>query len=262
MSTNASRTRTLLRYADIALDVIAEGEGPAIVLLPSLGRDSEDFDEVAAGLAQRGHKVLRPQPRGILGSTGPLEGISLHDFARDIALVITRLGQGRAVVAGHAYGNWIARMTAADHPALVRGVVLLAAAAKTSPPHLRAVIAASGDAKLPEAERLAALQTGFFAPGKDPRVWLGGWHPQVKAVQRDAAAAVKQSDWWGAGSAPILEIQAEFDPFKPPSMQGELKAELGDRVTVVMIKDASHALIPEQPAAVIAELCRWIGQLP
>ena len=55
--------------------------------------------------------------------------ITLHDFARDIAEVVKKLGGGKAVVVGHAFGNWVARMTAADHPDLVRGVVIAAAAA-------------------------------------------------------------------------------------------------------------------------------------
>src|SRR5262245_38982378 len=45
----AERTREIVRQGDVAIDVIAEGTGPPIVLLPSRGRDSEDYDEVAAG---------------------------------------------------------------------------------------------------------------------------------------------------------------------------------------------------------------------
>lgn len=44
----------------------------------------------------------------IVEGRGPLSGISLHDLARDIAEVIAALGGGRAVVVGHAYGNWVA----------------------------------------------------------------------------------------------------------------------------------------------------------
>ena len=73
-------------------------------------------DEVAAGLAKEGFRVLRPQPRGMLGSKGPLKDITLHDLARDIAEVIARENAGPAVIVGHAYGNWVARMTAVDHP--------------------------------------------------------------------------------------------------------------------------------------------------
>src|SRR5215510_14050258 len=99
------RTRELVRSADGEIDVIVEGAGPLILLLPSRGRDSEDYDEVAHGLAQSGFRVLRPQPRGIGKSTGPLQGLTLHDFARDVAAVISHYG-GPAVIVGHAYGNW------------------------------------------------------------------------------------------------------------------------------------------------------------
>ena len=256
------RSRELVVHGDVRLDVIVEGDGPAIVMLPSLGRDSEDFDVVAAGLVAEGFRVLRPQPRGILGSTGPLEGVTLHDLAGDIAEVIRHLTDGQAVVAGHAYGNWIARMTAADHPARVRGVILVAAAAKNAPAYLGDVVSRAGDHALPEDVRLAALRTGFFAAGHDPRVWLQGWHPAAKALQRAAAAAVPRELWWSAGTAPILDLQAEHDPFKPANARDELRAAFGERVTVRLIPDASHALIPEQPAAVVREIARWMRGLP
>src|SRR2546421_10115148 len=101
----AEHVRELVTYGDVEIDVIVEGNGPAIVLLPSLARDSEDYDEVASGLAAAGYRVLRPQPRGIGRSRGPMKNISLHDFAGDVAEVITRLGAGRAVLIGHAYSN-------------------------------------------------------------------------------------------------------------------------------------------------------------
>ena len=256
------RTRELVRHADVAIEVIVEGQGPAIVLLPSLARDSEDYDAVAEGLAAAGYRALRPQPRGIGKSTGPLTGISLHDFARDIAEVIETLGGGRAVIAGHAYGNWIARMTAVDHPALVRGVVVLAAAAKQFPPELLTAINIAGNPALPDEQRLEALRFAFFAPGNDPKGWLDGWHPQLREPQRGAAAAVKQSDWWSAGVAPLLDLQAAFDPFKPPEKRNEMKDEFGDRVTIAVVPGASHALIPEQPKAVVEALVAWVKTLP
>src|SRR6476619_4814424 len=84
IATAQERTRSLVTYGDVTIDLIVEGRGPLIVLLPSRGRDSEDYDEVAEGLAKEGFRVLRPQPRGIGASKGPMTGITLHDFARDI----------------------------------------------------------------------------------------------------------------------------------------------------------------------------------
>jgi pimeloyl-ACP methyl ester carboxylesterase len=256
------RTRVLVRYGDIAIDTIVDGSGPAVVLLPSLARDSEDYDAVAEGLASQGFRVLRPQPRGIGHSRGPLDHITLHDFANDVAEVVRRLGDGRAVIVGHAYGNWVARMTAADHPGLVRGVAIAAAAARQYDPKLSLEIDKAGDASLPDSVRLAALRAAFFAPGNDPAVWLAGWHPQIRQAQRAAAAAVPQADWWAGGRAPLLDLQAEQDPFKTPDKRSEMKNEFGDRVTIVVIPGASHALFPEQPRAVVDALSRWIRQLP
>ena len=258
----AEGTRAIVRYGDITIETIVDGKGPAVVLLPSLARDSEDYDAVAGGLAGRGLRVLRPQPRGVGKSTGPLGNITLHDLARDVAEVIRQLGDGRAVVVGHAYGNWVARMTAVDHPRLVRGVVIAAAASKEYDPALRGEIDKAGDPALPESERLAALRKAFFAPASDPRSWLSGWHPHLREAQRSAAAAVPQQQWWSGGLAPLLDLQADQDPFRLASTRQEMKNEFGDRVTVVVIKNASHALFPERPQEVAAALAEWIARLP
>jgi pimeloyl-ACP methyl ester carboxylesterase len=42
----------------------------------------------------------------------------------------------------------------------------------------------------------------------------------------------------------------------------ELRDEFGERASVVVIPNASHALIPEQPAAVVEAIVAWIGKLP
>ena len=260
-ATPAERSRILVRHGDVVIETIVEGRGPAVVLLPSLARDSEDYDAVAEGLAASGFLVLRPQPRGIGRSTGPLEHITLHDFASDVAAVVKALGGGRAVIVGHAYGNWVARMTAVDHPALVRGVVIAAAAAKQYDPQLSREIDTAGNSTLPDAVRLAALRVAFFAPGNNPASWLAGWHPQVRQAQRAAAAAVPQAEWWSGGTAPLLDLQAGQDPFKTPDKRDEMKNEFGERVTIVVIPGASHALFPEQPRAVVDALTRWIRSL-
>jgi pimeloyl-ACP methyl ester carboxylesterase len=259
---SAQRMRDLVKYDDIAIEVIVDGEGPGIVLLPSLARDSEDYDVVAEGLAAAGYRVLRPQPRGIGRSKGPMVNVSLPDFARDIAEVVKQLGGDRSVLVGHAYGNWVARMTAVDHPQLVRGVVIAAAAAKQYAPELTIAVTKAGDPAVPDAERLAALRFAFFAPGNDATVWLTGWHPEIRESQRAAVAAVRQDKWWSGGSAPLLDLQAADDPFRPAVKRNEMKDEFGDRVTVTVIPNASHALFPEQPKAVVAALVPWVRSLP
>jgi len=63
---------------DVTLEVYVEGTGPALVVLPSYGRGGdEDFDSFARKVGAAGFTVLRPQPRGIAGSKGKMEGLSL-----------------------------------------------------------------------------------------------------------------------------------------------------------------------------------------
>ncbi len=256
------RTRQLVPAGDAQIDVIAEGSGPLVVMLPSRGRDSEDYDEVAAAIAAHGFRVLRPQPRGMHASIGPMEGLTLHDFARDVAAVIEAQHAGPAVIVGHAYGNWVARMTAVDHSALVRGVVLAAAAAKTYRPELSIAVTKSADPAIPEVERRRYLEGAFFAKGHDPSVWLTGWYPEASRSQREAADRTPQPAWWAGGRVPLLDLQAGDDPFKPASTRNELKNEFGERVTIVVIPGTSHALLPEAPGPVADAIVAWIRRLP
>ena len=210
------RTRSLVKYDNVEIDLIAEGRGPLIVLLPSRGRDSEDYDEVAAGLAKEGFRVLRPQPRGMHASKGPLKDITLHDLARDIATVIDarerrargdrrpRLRQlGRAHDRGGSSRSWCA---ASCSPRRRR---------RSFRRGSRQLVSKSADQSVPEAERLAAMQEIFFASGNDPKIWLKGWWAEASEAQRVAAANVKQSDWWHAGTVPLFDLQAGIDPFMP-----------------------------------------------
>jgi hypothetical protein len=41
----------------------------------------------------------------------------------------------------------------------------------------------------------------------------------------------------------------------------ELKDELGDRVSIAVIANASHALLPEQPQAVVDAIVAWVRGL-
>jgi pimeloyl-ACP methyl ester carboxylesterase len=260
----------IVEHGNVKIEVLAQGQGPAIVILPSLGRSGNDYDVVSRMLAEDGFRVLRPQPRGIGRSEGPMDGLTMHDLAADVANVIEHENAGPAIVAGHAFGNFVARQVAADRPDLVRGVVLAAASAGKVPPgstekpigpEMRKAIDGPADSSLPEEKRLEYLKIAFFAPGNDPTVWLGGWNAAVHHMESHAREHTPVDDYFAAGKAPILDLQAEHDPVAPRRFAGVLKSMLGDRVTVVVIPNASHALVPEQPAAVSAAIASFARQI-
>ncbi len=262
------RTREVIRRDDVTIEVIAEGSGPAIILLPSLGRDSEEFDPVAERLAAAGFRVLRPQPRGYGRSVGPMQNLTLHDLARDIAAVIQNenakhQSKAPAILAGHAFGHFVAKMTAVDFPKLVRAVILIGAAQKQPNPEVQKSVSIATDPTQPEAERLKHLKLVFFAPGNDPKPWLTGFHANVRQAEMIARDATPQREYWSAGSAPILDIQGASDPYRPRSSSNELVEEFGARrVSVVIIPHAAHAVIVEQPRLVADAIIKYARSLP
>lgn len=259
----AAVTRHIVPNGASQIEVLAQGRGRVIVLLPSLGRGAEDFDPIAERLATAGFRVLRPQPRGIGESRGAMTGIDLHDLAGDIAAVVEHENARAAFLVGHAFGNRVARMLATDRPALVRAVALVAANVghAPSPPNVREAIKASANPLLPDAERRKALSFAFFAPGNDPAGWLKGWHPDVLAMQRIAGDLTSREQDYAAGGKPILYLQPDHDPLSRPDEAQEFRAALGDRVTVVVIRNASHAAIAEQPEAISDALIEYARTL-
>jgi pimeloyl-ACP methyl ester carboxylesterase len=253
----------MVTWGDAEIEVLAQGQGHPIVLLPSLGRGASDFDAIAERLAAASFRVLRPQPRGIGASRGAMSGIDLHTYAADIAAVIEQDGSGPAFVVGHAFGNRVARMLAVDRPDLVRAVSLVAANVghAPSPPVVREAIKASANPSLPDAERLQALQYAFFAPGHDARSWLGGWHPDVLAAQRIAGDRTSRQEDYAAGTVPVLYLQPDHDPLAHVEDAHEFKRALGERVTVTVIPHCSHAAIVEQPEVISDALIAYARAL-
>ncbi|TAM52199.1 MAG: alpha/beta hydrolase [Paraburkholderia sp.] len=246
-----------------AIEYLDWGSGPSIVMIASLGRGAEDFGEIASGLADRGFRVIAPQPRGIGQSTSSSNPMTLHDYAADVAAVIEQTGTGPAVVLGHAYGNTVARTLAADRPDLVSGVILVAASGRSPlDKEVRMAIAKASDLSVPAAQRLHSLEVAYFAKGNDAKVWLDGWYPDLQKRQWKAFNTSKPDEYIAAGGrVPILDIQGEEDAVIPGKYSQDLRHELGERVSVVVIPHAGHALIPEQPTAVINAITDWLRLL-
>jgi len=249
----ATRDGAVLEYLD-------RGSGPAIVTIASLGRGAEDFNDLSRRLATQGYRVICPEPRGISRSTPAPADASLGDFAADVAAVIERAGVAPVVALGHAYGNTVARTLATTRPDLVRGVILVAASGRAPlSDAIKRAIANASNPTIPDAERLRDLAAGYFAPGNDPFVWLAGWYPATQAVQMQAYLKSKAGDYVTAGGTmPILEIQGAEDVIIPSQYSKDLQNELGPRVTLVVIPQAGHAMLPEQPVALASAIAEWM----
>ncbi|NIJ40759.1 pimeloyl-ACP methyl ester carboxylesterase [Parvibaculum indicum] len=228
---------------------VGNANGSTVVMLASLGRPGSDFDDLAERLALKGYRVILPEPRGIGASDGPMKGQTLHDLAADVACVIETQAVARPItLLGHAFGNRLARTTAADYPALVSRVILLACGGLIEmPEESRKALIGCFDESLSPDEHIECVRKGFFADGNDPEVWREGWYPKVMLMQSSAVRATDVEDWWEAGGQPMLVMQALDDAIALPANAQDIKNRLGERITLAELPNAGHAMLPEQP---------------
>jgi len=246
------------------LDVLDDGprEGQPVVLLPSLGRGAEDFDDLTRRLVASGRRVIRPQPRGIAGSQPYSVQPTLAELADDVAAAMDSLSLRACVIIGHAFGNRVARMIATRRPDRVRALILLAAGGKVAmPADLQEAVLKAFDFSLPDKERLGFIARAFFAPGNDASVWRGGWRPAVAEMQIGATERTPVDAWWLASSLPVLVVQPLQDVLAPPQNADLLKQEGGERISIAYIDRAGHALLPEQPEAVAFHVLSYLDRL-
>jgi len=240
------------------------GDGPLVVMIPSLGRRAGDFTDLAERLAAAGYAAACIEPRGVGKSVGPMENLTLHDLAADAAAVIEEIGSGNpAVAVGHAFGQRVCRMLAADRPDLVSAVIMLAAGGKVPPSEeIWTTLRACFDLSLPQDARMDYVRSAFFAPGNDPSVWREGWEPAIVQTQVRASQATPIESWWRAGKASILVIQGLQDGLAVPENGRVLQRALGSRVELVEIEGAGHALLPERPQEISTAVLSFLSRLP
>lgn len=247
----STQPRTIVSdRSPVHLSAKAIGEGPPLVLLPGLGRPPSDLARLANILVRESYAVLLPEPRGIGASAGPLESITLHDLAADVASLIEQWIDSPATVIGHAFGNRLARTLAVDRPDLVSGVVLLSSSGKVQPtPEIAEAIRLAQAVDTPLDVRRAAVQQAWFAPGHDCTTWMDGWSQPVMAAYLAAAEATPVEDWWTAGATEVLIVQGLNDVAAPVGNGRLLKQELGTRGTLVELPNIGHAMPVEDPVA-------------
>lgn len=247
---------------DGEVEVIEQGSGDLVVCVSSLGRGIEDFDALARDLEAAGYRVAGVNHRGVGDSSPAVDGLTLRDFADDVARAIEHVGGAPAHLIGHAFGNRIVRCLASDRPDLTRTVTLIAPGGQAPPaPDIPPTLMRIFELDRPAADRLVDVQRVFFSPGHDASIWLDGWFPATRKMQWDARDSIPYAEWGYAGSAPVLAIQGLDDPMATPENGYVLRDQLGaDRVHVVDLADASHALLPEQPEAIAREVLAFLAK--
>jgi pimeloyl-ACP methyl ester carboxylesterase len=270
--TGGTSTATVIHSAgrpDVTIEYLVEGDGPPVVILPSLGRGASDYDEVAPRIAAAGYRVLRPQPRGVGGSTGPLErGGPARVRGRTSRVCSTRRRRGRlpwsATPGGRSAGP-----DARGRPSRPRPRSGFSPPPRPAwcPPgprsgpygRLRWAIDGAGDRNSRSSDGSSAYAWRSSLPATTRRPWLEGWYPSAHHAQGHAREHTPIEEYVRGGDVvPVLDLQAEHDAVVIPGMFAPL---LGDRVEVRTVAGAGHALAPEQPGAMAEEIVRFVRRL-
>ena len=238
------------------LNVTAWGQGESVVLISGAGGSAGDYEVLGPALAAKGFRVFAVNARGVRGSSGSLESLTLHDYAKDVARLIDRVGAGRAHVFGPAVGGRIARCVATDFPQQAATVTVVAAGGKVpgDPEASAAVERYFNDAAITREELRQIAQSALLAPGSDPSTLLAArenWAAARAAVAR-ASLATPVDDWWLGGRVPMLVIQGRNDRVAPVANGRLLKEAAPGRVTLVELENTGHMAVFERPTEVVA----------
>jgi pyruvate dehydrogenase E2 component (dihydrolipoamide acetyltransferase) len=153
----AARERLVPVAPGIALEVLREGQGAPLLLIPGFGTDVSSFALLTPRLVER-LGVLAMNPRGVGASDGPAGDVPA--LAADAAAVIGAAGGGPAHVVGASLGAAAALELALTRPELVRSLVLVTPFV-TATPRLRATVDAWAHVA---AEAGPATLARFLAP--------------------------------------------------------------------------------------------------
>lgn len=240
------------------LKISDRGSGPAVALLPSLGRGAADFDDLGGRLVDAGYRAIAFDPPEAL-----FPGAGMADLAALVTERLDDLGVDRCHLLGHAFGNRWARAFTAAHPDRVRSLTLLAAGGLVEPePDVHLSLISLFDLEAPEAERLGHIDKAFFADGHDASVWLDGWYPIAAAIEGEATTNTPIEEWWSAAPDRVLVVQGLQDVCAVPENGRRYVAELtegGTDARLVELEPAGHALLPEQPDAIADAVLEFLA---
>lgn len=204
------------RVDDITLYYELHGSGEPLVLILGLGLDMSECESLIAELA-RHHQVLAFDNRGAGRSDKPDIPYSIELMADDTAGLMRATGVGieQADILGISMGGRIALALALRHPELVKRLVLVSTAARSTGRHWLVRL-------------LGLLSLLPMMRGKYPQ-------PRYALVrQRRASSAYNCLDRLPEIQVPTLILHGERDTIVPRRFAEELRAGIRDSKLVLL----------------------------
>lgn len=267
----------------VTLHVRVGGSGPAVILLHGYGETGDMWEPLAVALS-RNHRVIVPDLRGLGLSSKPAGGYDKKTQGEDVAGLLDALRVDRTDVVTHDIGNMVGYAFVAEHPDRVRRFVLMDAPLPGVGPWdeiLKSPMLWHFHFGGPDMERLVAGRERIYLDrfwnefSADPRRFTeadrqhyarlyampGAMHAgfaQFAAFDQDA----KDNQVFlakGKLTMPVLAIGGAKS--FGPTMAVVMRAA-AINVTELVIPDAGHWLMEEQPKATIAAVQSFLDATP
>ncbi len=256
-----SETR-IIKDNEIEIETFVFGEGKqTLIIAAGNGRPAADLENLAKGIAAFGIRVITYNYRTIGVSKGPIDGITLHDYAQDVWRIADAFGAKKVHLAGKTYGNRIMRAASADLPERVLSVILIGAGGEILPSaEVQTKYRRYVNPNTPKEEWLKLQAELMFAPGNEhlaSRSAKGGKYPELAAAQMKATIATPQSEWAEGGTAPMLVLTGLKDLVAVPENALNI-AKKRPNTTLVGIPNCGHNMVFEQPEALISLIVDYI----
>ena len=243
---------------------------PSVVFVHGAANDHSVWSLQSRYFAHHGWNALAVDLPGH-GRSGGDALASVEAIADWIPALLDAAGIASAALVGHSLGSLAALAAAARHPARVTRIALVGPAV---PMPVSDVLL--GAARADDHVALELINSWSFSAGKQiggsavPGLWLTGngmrlmerarpgvLHTDLAACNAyagglDAAAAVR---------CPALLVLGARDLMAPPKGAQALIGALADR-RVVTVPDCGHALMAEQPDAVLDALASFLRPSP
>ncbi|MFI5867638.1 alpha/beta fold hydrolase [Streptomyces sp. NPDC051546] len=242
---------------------------PPVVLLHGLAGHAGEWDAAAAHLAPH-HRVVAVDQRGHGASDRRPADVSRAAFVADVRAVCEQLGVQRPVLVGQSLGGHTAMLTAAAHPELVRGLVLVEAGAARADPGTPEEIGGWLDSWPVPFPTLAEARTFLTGQGLNGEAWAAGleqradgWHPRFeRSVMVAAITENSTRAWWPQWRAvrcPTLLVIGEKGIVPPEESVRMLdSADPSTVTTAVSVPGSGHDVHLDRPAVVHSLLSAFL----
>ncbi|WP_145664187.1 alpha/beta fold hydrolase [Bradyrhizobium stylosanthis] len=254
------------------------GKGPAVILIHGFGDTGDMWAKLGADLA-RDHTVVVPDLRGMGLSDKPDKGYDKWGQAADMRAVLQSLGIDKAVVIGHDIGTMVAYAYAARYRDLTEKLVVMDAPVPGVPPWdevVRSPLLWHFDLGGPDMERLVKGRERIYLD----RFWndFAGTPSKItEATRRHYAEIYARPGAMRAAFAQFRAIRTDAEDNKKAiatkltipvlavggeksfgKMEAVVMRNAATDVTEVVIPDAGHWLMEEQPEATVKAVRQFL----